>query len=140
MAKFNPEEWEARIKREIEEEEIRAQAGRDFKMDQEFLGDAYYLLGLNPSEIAELGKDIPELVSTDEALRAIKKGKKELKKGNARKAKKILDSNKDVKKLAKQAKKGKGCAVTLLALASGGLIAFATLIYGAVEAVASVLR
>lgn len=122
MAKMDPDEVRRRLEREAEQEEaIRAQSGRDAKMDMAFDAEFFELTGLLPSDIAGIAKDMPDLVDTDEAMRVIKRGKKEWKKGNRAKAQKIFNSNKDVKKIAKQAKKGKGCAiVALLTLGSAG--------------------
>lgn len=119
MAKQDDDEVLKRLLREAAEEEARnAQAGRDAKMDMAFDAEFYALSGLNPSEIAEYGKNVPDLVNLDEAMDVIKRGKREYKKGNAKKAEKIMRSNADVKKIAKAAQKGKGCAVMTLASAS----------------------
>lgn len=146
MAKFDEEEWKKRMARDMAQEEAdqAAQAGRDRKMDDEFMGDAFYLLGVNPSDLAKFRKEADEaaqgLVNSEEAMRIIKKGQKAYNKGDREKARRILNSNQDVKKIAKAAKKGKGCAVvSLLMLMVGGSAAYG-LIYGAVEVVSALSR
>ncbi len=136
MAKFDPEEYEKRIKREIAEEEARERAANDARVDDDMMGEFFYLSGMNPSDIAEFGKNVPDLVDTAEAMRIIKRGQKEYKKGNRKKADKIIKSNKDAVKIANAAKKGKGCAVITILLLVLGTTTIGGLVYGAVEAVA----
>ncbi len=144
MAKFDPEEYKKRIAREIAEEEARERAANDRAVDDSLMFETFELLGLRASEVAAYqaaAEDaLNDRIDIDDALRAIKKGKREYKKGNKAKADKILKGNKNVQKIQKAAKKGKGCAVTALALLGGGLVALVSTVYTAVEAVASVLQ
>ncbi len=119
------DEVEKRLKREAEAEEKAAQAGRDRKMDDAFMGDFMYLTGMDPSDIRKYGEDIPD-IDLDQAMRVIKKGKREYEKGNRKKGDKIIKADKNAAAVAKEAgRKGKGCAVVTL-------IGLALTVYGAV--------
>lgn len=143
MAKMDPEEVERRLKAEAERENMEkaAEALRDRKMDDAFMGDFYDLFGVNPSDVAAFQRDADKAAGVskediDEALRVINKAKKQ----RPEKARKTLRNSAAVGKVAGAAKKGKGCAViAVLLLAIGGSSA-ATVIYGAAELVSALVR
>lgn len=142
------EEIDRYIAEEIDRDKTGAFAREmDAAFDKEFqelFGQTPYEYGVELDKEMLKGQGVSER-DIDEAQRVIKRAAQQAKGGwfsgkNPKKAAKTLKGSSAVKKVAKASKKGKGCAVTLLALASGGLVTLAALIYGAAEAVASVLR
>lgn len=141
MAKFDEEAYKKRIAREIAEEEAQERAANDRAVDDSLMFETFELLGMRASEVAAYQaaaeEAIKDKINVDDAIRAIKKGKREYKKGNKAKAEKILKGNSNVAKLRKAAKKKKGCAVVALLMLAVGGSTLAGVVYGAVEALAS---
>jgi hypothetical protein len=144
MAKFDEEAYKKRIAREIAEEEAREMAANDRAVDDSLMFETFELLGMRASEVAAYQaaaeEAIKDTINVDDAMRAIKKGKKEYRKGNKAKAAKILGGNKNVAKLRKAAKKKKGCAVVALLMLTIGGGTFGSLVWGAVEVVSALAR
>lgn len=130
MAKFDPEEWKKRIAKEIGEEEARAQTERDGKMDADFDKGMAEVLGMPLDEFQKAMNQGIEGISdadVEYARKIIAKGKKLDKKGRRKEAHLLAKDDRRMKRIAKQAKKGKGCAVVGLLLVSGlaGMVASA---------------
>ncbi len=147
MAKFDEGEYKKRIAREIAEEAAKEKAERDLvdrQVDDDLMFETFDLLGIGPSDMAKFQKEaedaLGERIDVDDAMRAIKKGKKLHRQGKKAEAKALLKKNKNVRKISKAQQKKKGCAVLTL-------VGLALTVYGAVltaqwgyELVALVLR
>lgn len=119
MAKFNPDEWEARINREIAEEEIRQQQERGGELDANFQQGMADILGMPLEEFQKALIDGAEGLDHRDVAKAawdIKQAKKAARRGDHGKAKKIVQNSSAIKKTSKAVQKGKGCAVVVLAL------------------------
>jgi hypothetical protein len=140
MAKFDEEAYKKRIAREIAEEEAREMAANERAVDDSLMFETFELLGMRASEVAAYqaaAEDaLKDKIDLDDAMRAIKKGKREYKKGNKDKAERILKGNKNVQKISKAQQKKKGCVVVALFMLAVGGSTLAGVVYGAVEAVA----
>lgn len=144
MAKFDEEAYKKRIAREIAEEEAREMAANDRAVDDSLMFETFELLGMRASEVAAYqaaAEDaIKDKIDIDDAMRAIKKGKREYRRGNKVKAEKILKGNKNVGKIAKAQKKKKGCAVVALLMLTLGGGAFGSVVWGVHEVVSALAR
>lgn len=136
------EEVEKRLKREaVEEEALKAQADRDAKMDKAFDDEFGALFGMSTKAMQEeISKNIPDVTKAEvkEAMAAIAKARKELKRGNSNEAEKILMSSRGIREVQKN--KSKGCAVILLLLVGASSSTALAIIAGAIEVIQAVAR
>lgn len=150
MAKQNDDEVRKRLMREAAEEALAQAADADPAvakwLDDDLDQGFQEILGMSPDKLqAELSRAIPDISKEDirAAQEALADARKAAKGGffsspNPQEAERILMGVRGIREV-KKAKENKSCFLFALVLLSGGLVTLAGLVYGAVEAIASIL-
>jgi hypothetical protein len=132
------------LKQEKEDAELAARLDSDPEFAEQF-DDSFERLVVKTDDefMRKFAKEKGYSKSETEAMiRAAEKARKAMTGGwfgsqDPKKAAEIIDGNKGLRAMKKD-KEEKSCFLALLVLASGGLLTFAAMIYGAAQAIASV--
>lgn len=143
MAKFNPDDWEKRMRSEMADEIAgeAAAAARAAQDDAQLRKELVDMFGGADYDAIVRAVGASEGYSAKEIKemeQAAKLAKKQLKSNHPREAEKIIMSNRGLREVRKR--KGKGCAVIAILLLAVGGSTFGAAIYGAAELIGALAR